>query len=353
MTRINFKNLPDKTTPINADNLNKLNNLAIDTEVGEHEEEVVLIKENSKKTEIYANKEKYTDTVNIGTDSNNAGVWVEASENILNVSNYTPSKSGLTTTMRNGKLVVNGTPTSGYAEIWSIPANDFTNMLESGATYTLSSTNYSTKLYVVITQTNISSGAQTYISCNDTAKTFTVDKSKFKYYIDIQCGSVSATGTLSNFEIGVQLEKGTYASSFKPYTTPRIKANVNGDYRTIAYKNVYSTGENVIGEWLGKPLYRKVIDFGALPNNTDKAVKHNISDLDTIVNLSGIAIKTDNTIFTLPYAANGAASISLYANNSNVDVITYTDRSNITKCYITLEYTKTTDTGVSLLSLDE
>lgn len=38
----------------------------------------------------------------------------------------------------------------------------------------------------------------------------------------------------------------------------------------------HSTNEQVVGTWInGKPLYRKVVPFGALPNNTYKEIKLN------------------------------------------------------------------------------
>ena len=59
----------------------------------------------------------------------------------------------------------------------------------------------------------------------------------------------------------------------------------------------YSTTEQVIGTWIdGKPIYRKVINFGSLPNAESKSVAHNIANIDFIVNVWGMA-KRVNAIF--------------------------------------------------------
>lgn len=110
------------------------------------------------------------------------------------------------------------------------------------------------------------------------------------------------------------------------------------EYKT---KNTYSTEEQVIGTWIdNKPLYRKTIDFGSLPNATYKEVAHNISNLNTIVNVYGSAIRSDKTSLPLPYT--GSNYIELYVNDTEVNITTASDRS-LFNGYVTLEYTKTAD----------
>ena len=68
-------------------------------------------------------------------------------------------------------------------------------------------------------------------------------------------------------------------------------------------KEVYSTDETVIGTWIdGKPIYRKVIDFGALPNANTKSVAHNINDIKIFTKAYGIAYRDSDKInMPLPY----------------------------------------------------
>ena len=114
----------------------------------------------------------------------------------------------------------------------------------------------------------------------------------------------------------------------------------------VAESISYSTTEQVTGgKWIdGKPIYRKVIDFGALPNNTMKSVAHNITNLDKIVNLVGYAVSGTVTL-VIPFVSTTdlpSSIISCAVNGDNLTVTTGTNRSSFTAKFI-IEYTKTTD----------
>lgn len=108
----------------------------------------------------------------------------------------------------------------------------------------------------------------------------------------------------------------------------------------------YSEDEQVIGTWVdGSVLYRKTINFGALPNNTTKQIDHNITNISRIVNLHGTAVFSDSSTMTLPYVniANLVYCVNLNVDNaSRINIVTGMDRSEAT-AYITLEYTKTSE----------
>lgn len=109
--------------------------------------------------------------------------------------------------------------------------------------------------------------------------------------------------------------------------------------------DIYSLEETVIGTWLGKPLYRKVIDFGPLPDNASVTIEHNIIDLDKIVRLYGSAIREDKEILPIPYTvvnADNVGGILTYATATIINLRTSNNRSSY-NAYMTLEYTKTTD----------
>ena len=63
--------------------------------------------------------------------------------------------------------------------------------------------------------------------------------------------------------------------------------------------NIYSETETEIGTWLGHTLYRKVINFGALPNNTEKQVATGLTGC-LIVNVYGISNYTSNNATQTP-----------------------------------------------------
>lgn len=112
-------------------------------------------------------------------------------------------------------------------------------------------------------------------------------------------------------------------------------------------KDIYSTEEQVIGTWIdGKPLYRKVIDFGALPSSPlYKYVNHNIQNISQIVFLDGFCIDSSSEwAFPVncirPNTAN--SNIGCYASKTQIVIECGVNRSSY-RAYITLEYTKTTD----------
>ena len=127
--------------------------------------------------------------------------------------------------------------------------------------------------------------------------------------------------------------------NFQNGVTPISDTNLN----SIQEISVYSTNETEIGLWIdGKPLYRKVISFGALPNDTTKSVAHNISNLKRIIKLEGFAGSSQNLGgITLPHATS--TPIALYADNTNVNVKTNNDATAYTEAYVYVYYTKTTD----------
>ena len=110
-------------------------------------------------------------------------------------------------------------------------------------------------------------------------------------------------------------------------------------------KEVYSTEEQVVGTWVdGKPIYRKVIDFGALPNSTLKQVPHGISDIDAIVSLNGVTFAKNKTATPIPYVyTDSINTVSLFLEGTNVCIQTFGDKTSDINTYVTLEYTKTTD----------
>lgn len=119
---------------------------------------------------------------------------------------------------------------------------------------------------------------------------------------------------------------------------------------TITRAELYSTTEKVVGMWTdGRPLYQKTINFGALPNATEKNVAHGISNLNYIVDLYGIAYQSSNGKYQYLNRSSISTSdetIVLNATTTNVTIVTARDRSGFT-AYITIRYTKTTDSANS------
>lgn len=109
-------------------------------------------------------------------------------------------------------------------------------------------------------------------------------------------------------------------------------------------EDVYSTEETRIGTWInGKPLYRKVVEFGTLPNATQEGVE--IGSGLQIKKIYGYCYRSsDNTIFPIPYVSvsNIAYCIQTTVSNNVLYIKTSDNWSELTGTII-LEYTKTTD----------
>jgi|GEM_PF-3173526 len=117
----------------------------------------------------------------------------------------------------------------------------------------------------------------------------------------------------------------------------------------------YSTSEVLTSErWTdGKPLYKKTINFGTLPNNTSKNVAHNIANAETIfIDLGKSYIPFSDTFFAIYYNYLPNSSSPRWAvTQTNVNCVSFSDLSALTSCYITILYTKTTDTVASPVAL--
>lgn len=123
-------------------------------------------------------------------------------------------------------------------------------------------------------------------------------------------------------------------------------SNTKSDSTTDTYScdyinklNVYSTTETKIGMWLGKTLYRKVVEFTISETiNTFNYVEHDIQNIDECVEHkmkfinSGIQYEACNDIIL--ETRFDATYFSYYNNNQ------YITNSS---AYVILEYTKTTD----------
>ena len=110
----------------------------------------------------------------------------------------------------------------------------------------------------------------------------------------------------------------------------------------------YSTDEVFTGSyWIdGKPIYRKYVDFGTLPNTTTKTKNCNITNLDRIVLFKGFAKQlTSSYLFCLPhFSSTVSLGIETYINEQTITVYCGYNRSDLNGYFI-VEYTKTTDTA--------
>lgn len=115
---------------------------------------------------------------------------------------------------------------------------------------------------------------------------------------------------------------------------------VNGGHK-------YSTDEHVVGTWIdGKPIYEKTINFGTLPNKTTKTVAHEITNLDSFIELKTVSKRSsDLRFYPIPFVAPDTLNIAVRIDSvgPNIRIQTEVDMSDFTQTFITVQYTKTTD----------
>lgn len=93
-----------------------------------------------------------------------------------------------------------------------------------------------------------------------------------------------------------------------------------------------------------RQVFRKVINFGALPNATSKTAAHGIgpTSVFTFTRIYGTASDTTGlTYLPIPYAhATAANIIRIDVDATNVTITTGIDRTAYDTCYVVLEYIK-------------
>lgn len=172
---------------------------------------------------------------------------------------------------------------------------------------------------------------------------------KYGTSINDSASSVSTTYSSAKIEeINTQVWSGT-TSEFEALDKTTLKdgqvVNITDDYDEPNTKDVYSLEEVKTNKvWIdGKPVYRKVVNCGALLNNAKKIVAHNISNLETLVFVYCKTYLSSESIWLpIPYV-HSTYMVALSADKTNIFLTTYADRTDCIDTYIVIEYTKTTD----------
>lgn len=295
-TKTNWQDTPSTSTPITATSLNNM-------ESGIENNDKRLNGTKSISNTIYVNDIECKNYANLGTFNVNGN-----NETLKKVYNIKPNTQY---TLSLVKSRISGVTIS-QIQIWGIRRIRFYN----GATEISDSA-------IAGDIISLSSGSSAQIT-----KTFTTPANCNNIEISFYNGNgdTNINTNVSN----IQLEIGTEATPYTPHKS--------------FGEDIYTTDEMIIGTWIdGKPVYRKVINFGALPNASTKSVPHNISNLDTILDVKGTG--TNGSFwFKFPHVVQDTPtnSIEISVSTTLIYIKTGSDRSAYS-AYIILEYTKTTD----------
>ena len=117
-----------------------------------------------------------------------------------------------------------------------------------------------------------------------------------------------------------------------------------------AIKEVYSTEETVVGTWMGKPLYKKTINFGSFPNATTTRIPHEISNIEIVpFFLYGWYDSEDKLWYSNGRAGSDNVICLIHIDSTSVILqggrINWTNRTS--NGNVTIYYTKTTDSGIT------
>ena len=93
------------------------------------------------------------------------------------------------------------------------------------------------------------------------------------------------------------------------------------------------------------PVYRTVVNFGALPDTALKQVAHGITFTDTTIFTRLYGAASDKTATTVPlkirhYIPIPQSNIELSVDDTYVNITTSDDKTAYTECYVVLEYLK-------------
>lgn len=154
-----------------------------------------------------------------------------------------------------------------------------------------------------------------------------------------------ATGAVTNTKLGdgsvTSAKIGTGAIS----SYDKIGDDVIQARNLVPAIGDYSTSEQDTGfTWIdGKHIYKKTVNFGALPNTSAKTVSTGITNLDYLIAFEGVATN-GVTIFSIPSLriGNAVLEIGIWFSKvqAEVTIETGNNRSDF-NAYITLYYTKT------------
>lgn len=119
-------------------------------------------------------------------------------------------------------------------------------------------------------------------------------------------------------------------------------SNLQSRAAALETANDFSTSETKIGKWRTYDLYRKVIDVGALPNATSKAVSSGISNFSEIrvIHVYGTARSSAGITLLIPHVNTASldGSVGVSVNSAGeISISTGTDRSGYSG-YVVLEY---------------
>ena len=175
----------------------------------------------------------------------------------------------------------------------------------------------------------------------DNGRLYTWTGTEFSFILDLS--GIQGIKGLSAYEVAVE-------NGFSGDTETWLKSliGLQGSFGgSIA--NYTENEEKTAKIWSdGRLIYRKVINFGALPVAEEGSVPHNITDFDFAIAIYGVAFsEEEGRTLPLPRVyTNSVSNIALYIDALNVYIRTADNYSKYNGLVV-IEYTKKNDTKLS------
>lgn len=285
----------------------------------------------------------------IGTPTNWLTIWYDNStmDIIQKVSNSRLLlKAGRTYKIAGGVTGFNGSTTAELStKIYAAKVSDsvFTEV-QGGFSYQLPVTNAGSYVRSAFTNCYIKAEEDMWVECRVNYFTGTISYYSSRYTITEY---LNVTGEGAITLPSVTNQSGKFLSN-NGTDIEWVKPEFNGLSELPQYQ--LNTEVLTSERWIdGRPIYRKTIDFGALPNNTSKAVAHGISNIGTKwINHSKSRV---GGAYPIDYPSGASTEVWVcWIDNTNVNIRTWTNRTAMSGI-VTIEYTKTTDTASSPVAL--
>ena len=285
----------DNIFKVTADNMNEIKDV-----VNSHADDIDELNDPSK-------------WVSVGTTAPIDGtrVWFENSVNLINPSLLPLTESGVTISQNsNGDIVLNGTPTITYGYISFIITDYY--YLDEGE-YTLSVKQKMNGIGVNCGHAGFNGAINLTLTSSERTKTATLSSRSGG---DTRVNVRYDVGTLTNFVLNPQLQKGSTATDYEPYIGDKSIKIDNQDF--ITTEELVSVGANKPSDgkrvWFpkGKNLFDGQLELGSYGGSGDRT-----STTNTYRNINPIFV-SPNTTYT--FSINGTTQkyvVLFYDINKN------------------------------------
>lgn len=181
---------------------------------------------------------------------------------------------------------------------------------------------------------------------------YELDENEYIYKVFFGCYGESCTEYKGKIPLGYySLEEWAEKANIRAYKI--VDGNLTYDAERAAaielemkkgfFPNKFVPYEIIIGEWFGKPLYRKVISIGPV-STTEIATPTGVENIEQVVDIKGGGTMIAGQFLKWGFENAGGFCSCYYELSSNkVKSIVSTTAYNLKQAYAILEYTKTTD----------